>query len=214
MQAAIDDYCSYLVDFEGFSHADGDVDDDNVVSLIKDTLYLTVYGYSDDEGYFAVISFYDMSASSEDYLYTAYIDGRDTKAIDAGTVVTTEKGIKFCINDVTCTEQASSKLITVDLDIGADDYGIILDPEDVLLLAKDSEKNASADTVMIKDIMNEDGKRKYTPFIIQETDMKNYTLTYEVPSETTSVTIYLSNLVKGAKSDPLYTFEKDPVLPD
>lgn len=225
---AVDDYCSLLMDLNGFYYEeDFSLDQYNETGAntdyySKDNFAIGITASVEDTGWYAYIDIYDLSeaesedsdtadSSLDDYSnYTYYLEGRDSLTYDLGTEVIMDNGMAFYLNEVTVTDLGDGTAqIDCNMNLAANNADTYLYTDDFLCLPMDQEGYIIGDASLIEYVVDSTGEYITAPYLLDTEYYYNYTVSFIVPAETATFSIYGTNLSDGYFAGPVYYIEME-----
>ena len=218
---AVDDYCTLLMNMNGFYYEEAfSIDQYNESGLLteyfsRDNIAIGVTASVEAVGWFVYIDIYDLSFESNpaeegdsEILYnnySYYLEGRESINYDLATKVQMENGIAFYLNEAVVIDLGDgTSQIDCNMYIGATYDDTYLYTDSFIVLPMDRDGFIIGDACVTNNIADEMGQYQYVPYLLSTNDLYTYTLSFIVPSETTSFTVYGTNLIDGFVAGPVY----------
>lgn len=148
------------------------------------------------------------SDQSENYNYSYYIEGRESQYFDLNTEVVMENGIAFYLYDATVTDLGDGTAqIDCTMDLAALNPDTYLYTDDFLLMPMDSEGYSIGDASLVEYVADIKGEYMTAPYLLDTEYYDTYTLSFIVPVEATTFSVYGSNVSEGYAAGPVYCID-------
>jgi hypothetical protein len=220
---AVDDYCTMLQTWNGFYYeqefSDEQYSETGTLTdyLSRDNICLGITASIEDTGYYVYIAVYTLSETADNTAsslsfenYTTYIEGRDSQYFDLNTETYMENGMSFYLYNVNVTDLGDgTAVLDANFDLGAYTPNWYFYVNDFVVLPRDSQGNVLSDVCLAEYVTDSMGSTVSTPFLINTDYYYNYTVSFLVPANTTSFTIYGTNIANDQFAGPVYYIDME-----